>query len=86
MEQGVTAYEFLSWFGLFVRAGTPPDVVARLEVAVRNALAEPAMQERLKQLGAMPLPVSAAEFGRFYQTDIERWAGLVRTGKVAKLN
>ena len=53
---------------------------------MRNALNLPAMQERLKQLGAMPLPISAAEFGRFYQADIDRWAGLVRTGKVAKLN
>jgi len=86
LEQGVTGYEFLSWFGLFVRAGTPPDVIARLEAAVRNAMNEPAMQERLKQLGAMPLPISAAEFGRFYQADIERWAGLVKSGKVAKLN
>lgn len=85
-EQGVTDYEFLSWFGLFVRAGTPPEIIARLEVAVRNALKEPAMQERLKQLGAMPLPISAAEFGRFYQADIDRWASLVKAGKVAKLN
>jgi tripartite-type tricarboxylate transporter receptor subunit TctC len=86
IEQGVTAYEFLSWFGLFVRTGTPPEAIARLEVAVRTALNEPAMQERLKQLGAMPLPTSAAEFNRFYQADIDRWAALVKAGKVAKLN
>jgi tripartite-type tricarboxylate transporter receptor subunit TctC len=85
-EQGISGYEFLSWFGLFVRTGTPRDAMDRLEVAVRNSLQDPAFADRLKQLGALPLPQTSSEFIRFYQADIERWHSLVKQGKVAKLN
>lgn len=85
-EQGVAGYEFLSWFGLFVRTGTPRDAMDRLEAAARNSLQDPALADRLKQLGALPLPQASGEFNRFYQADIERWHSLVKQGKVAKLN
>ncbi|MCC6203129.1 MAG: tripartite tricarboxylate transporter substrate binding protein [Gammaproteobacteria bacterium] len=85
-EQGVRGYEFLSWFGLFVRTGTPREAMERLEASAKTSLRDAALAERLKQLGALPLAQAASEFNQFYQADIERWAAMVRQGKVARLN
>jgi tripartite-type tricarboxylate transporter receptor subunit TctC len=84
-EQGFPGYEFAVWFGFFARAGTPPEAMARLEQATAVALKSPAVRERLSQIGSEPVPVPAGEFGKYFNDDVERWARLVKEGKVAPL-
>ena len=84
-EQGFPGYEFVTWFGFFARAGTPPEALARLEQATAAALQSPAVRERLSQIGSEPVPVPAGEFRRYFNDDVERWARLVKEGKVAPL-
>ncbi len=84
-EQGFPSYEFVTWFGFFARAGTPPEALARLEQATAAALQSPAVRERLSQIGSEPLPVPAGEFRKYFNDDVERWARLVKEGKVAPL-
>lgn len=84
-ESGFPGYEFVTWQGLFVPAGTPADAVKRLEGALDAALRSPEVQTRLQQAGSVELPRGAGDFGRFYQADVERWARLVRSGKLAPL-
>ncbi len=84
-EQGYPGYEFAVWFGFFARAGTPPEAMERLEQATAAALKAPAVRERLSQIGSEPVPVPGAEFGKYFNDDVERWARLVKEGKVAPL-
>lgn len=84
-EQGFPNYEFVTWFGFFARTGTPPEALARLEQATATALQRPAVRERLSQIGSEPVPVPAGEFRKYFNDDVERWARLVKEGKVAPL-
>jgi tripartite-type tricarboxylate transporter receptor subunit TctC len=59
--------------------------MARLEQATAAALKSPAVRDRLAQVGSEPVPLPAGEFGQYYNDDVERWARLVKEGKVAPL-
>ena len=84
-ELGYPVYEFGTWFGFFAPAATPAEAVARLERAVLHALQTDAVKERLAFASAEPISPSRADFGKYYNADVERWARLVREGKIAPL-
>ncbi len=71
-------FEASSWFGLLAPAGTPPDVVARLQQETAKALALPAVKERLLAQGAIPGGNSPAEFAQQIDAEITKWAGVVK--------
>ncbi|MFM9967743.1 MAG: tripartite tricarboxylate transporter substrate binding protein [Burkholderiales bacterium] len=77
-EAGVTGYEALSWFALFVPAATPRDVVSRTSEEVARAVKNLEVRERLAGLGIDPVG-STPEFMAKYLTDeIAKWAGVVK--------
>lgn len=71
-------FEASSWFGLLAPAGTPADVVNRLQLETAKALALPAIKERLLALGANPGGNTPAEFSRQIDAEIAKWAGVVK--------
>jgi len=71
-------FEASSWFGLLVPAGTPADVVSRLQQESAKALASPALKERLLAQGAIPSGMSSADFGRFIAAETAKWAQVVK--------
>ena len=71
-------YEASSWFGLLAPAGTPPDIVNRIQQEVAKALASPAMKERLLAQGAIPGGNTPAEFTRHIDNEHRKWAGVVK--------
>ena len=77
-EAGVPGYEALSWFGVLAPAGTPDAVVARLQEEIAKALADPAMQARFAELGAVPVGDTPAEFAAFIGTETAKWADVVQ--------
>ena len=80
-EAGGTAlngFEASSWFGLLAPAGTPADVVARLQQETAKALATPAMKDRLLAAGAIPSGMKPAEFVKFIDTETKKWARVVK--------
>ncbi|WP_160299861.1 tripartite tricarboxylate transporter substrate binding protein [Belnapia sp. F-4-1] len=85
-ESGVPGFEFLTWFGFFARSGTPEPARRALEVALLRAFAAPAVQEKLQQASAVPLPARGTEFGHWYAGEVARWQGLVRQGKLARID
>ena len=85
-EQGLPGFEFATWFGFFARAGTPPEAAARLEAAALHALGTPAVQDRLRQAAAEPIPRVAAAFGPWFAREVERWRGMVASGRLARLD
>ena len=72
-------YEASSWFGLLAPAGTPTDVVARVQQETANALATPQMKERLLAQGAIPSGMTPPEFVRFIDAESKKWAKVVKT-------
>jgi tripartite-type tricarboxylate transporter receptor subunit TctC len=82
-EQGVPGMEVLaSWSGLFAPAGTPADVVARLNAEISKALAVPHVRERIIQLGLQPLGNSSAEFKPFVADQARRIAEIVKAAGI----
>ena len=74
----VKGFEASSWFGLLAPAGTPPDVVDRVQQETAKALGSPALKERLLAQGAIPSGMSAADFAKFIAAETKKWAEVVK--------
>jgi tripartite-type tricarboxylate transporter receptor subunit TctC len=75
----VKGFEASSWFGLLAPAGTPPDIVNRLQQETAKALATPALKERLLAQGAIPGGNTPAQFTQFIAAETKKWAQVVKT-------
>ena len=71
-------FEASSWFGLLAPAGTPAEVVNRLQQETAKALATPALKERLQAQGAVPSGMSPADFTKFIAAETKKWAAVVK--------
>ena len=82
-EQGVEHYDAYTWNCLFAPAKTPPEVMARLNDALNQALQTSAIRERLAQIGAESLgPSTPAQADAFAQRERARWVPFVRSLKL----
>jgi tripartite-type tricarboxylate transporter receptor subunit TctC len=70
--------EGTGWYGIFVPAKTPSDIIERLNKAIVAAVQTPAVKERLLAFGLQPTGTSAAELGRIQKADSELWAPAVK--------
>jgi tripartite-type tricarboxylate transporter receptor subunit TctC len=77
-ETVVPNFEVTGWFGILAPAGTPPEVVARLNKDVNAALAMPDVKERLQALGVEPAHGSPAEFGQLIASETKRYGDAIR--------
>ena len=71
-------FEASSWFGLLAPAGTPADIVNRIQQETAKALATAAMRERLQSQGAIPSGNTPAEFVRLIDAETRKWAPVVK--------
>ncbi|MDO8371034.1 MAG: tripartite tricarboxylate transporter substrate binding protein [Polaromonas sp.] len=71
-------FEASSWFGLLAPAGTPPDVVSRIQQEVAKALATPAIKEKMLAQGAIPSGNTPQEFAKLIDAEITKWALVVK--------
>lgn len=81
----VPGYAVDGWAGLWVPAGTPKDIVARLNQSVARILKLPDVQERLRAGGAEPVHSTPEGFARVIANDIATWSKVVKAGGI-KLN
>jgi tripartite-type tricarboxylate transporter receptor subunit TctC len=75
---GLKGFDATSWFGLLAPAGTPPDIVNRIQQEVAKSLNTPAIKEKLLSQGAIPSGNSPAEFGRHIENEHRKWAQVVK--------
>ena len=75
-------YEVLTWNGIVAPAGTPPEVIARLNAEAVKAVNSPEIKARLLQLGLEPAPSSPAEFAAYIKSEIAGFAKLVKLAGV----
>jgi tripartite-type tricarboxylate transporter receptor subunit TctC len=71
-------FEASSWFGLLAPAGTPADVIVKLQQATARALNSPAIKEKLLAQGAIPSGNTPQEFAAFIDAEIRKWAPVVK--------
>lgn len=73
----VPGYEASAWFGMGVPKGTPRPIIDRLNAVINEALADPAMQKRLADLGGTPIAGTPEEFGRIVAEETEKWRKVI---------
>jgi tripartite-type tricarboxylate transporter receptor subunit TctC len=71
-------FDASSWFGLLAPAGTPPDIVSRLQQESAKAMNNPAVKEKLLAQGAIPGGNTPAEFSKMIGFEIKKWAQVVK--------
>jgi tripartite-type tricarboxylate transporter receptor subunit TctC len=78
-EAGFSDFVVTSWYGFFVPAATPPEIVTRLHGDTVRLLEQPAVQQRLTELGMDTVSSrTPAEFAAFVEAEAARWAEVVR--------
>lgn len=81
-ETVIPGYEVYEWNGMFLPAGTPPDVVAKLQKAVAETMQEPDVRKRITGLGADPVGSTPAQFADYLKKEDAKWAEVVRKGNI----
>ena len=74
----VPGYELSAWFGVGAPRDTPAEIIQRLNREITVGLADPKIKARFADLGAAPMPMSAAEFRKFVVDETEKWAKVVK--------
>ena len=77
-EAGVPGYNFTNWFGLAAPAGTPADRIDKLNAAVQQVLQDPALRERLADMGAVPAGTTPAAFGQLIRDERTKWGRIIQ--------
>lgn len=77
-EAGLPDYEAVIWLGVLAPKNTPPAIVNQLNAAITQIANEPKMRDLWKTQGAMSMSMTPAEFTKFMNEDIEKWAHIVK--------
>lgn len=82
-EAGLKGFNMGTWFGVLAPAGTPSDVVARLNTEMVKVIQSPAFGKRMAEIGAVPIGDSSAEMARQIKKDTNNYAKLVKEANVS---
>jgi tripartite-type tricarboxylate transporter receptor subunit TctC len=77
VAETVPGYEASAWFGMGAPKNTPPEVIAVLNKAINEVLAEPPIVKRLAELGGVPIVVAPQGFGEIVQSETDKWKKVV---------
>jgi tripartite-type tricarboxylate transporter receptor subunit TctC len=78
ISEFVPGYETSSWFGIGAPAGTPAEIIDKLNRETNAGLADPTIRARLANMGCMELTGSAADFGRLIADETQKWGKVIR--------
>lgn len=81
-ESGLPGFDMTTWYALYVTAGSPPHLVARLQAALARTLEMPDVQAKLRSLGGEPGTMSVEAFTRFNAQEYERFGRLIREANI----
>jgi tripartite-type tricarboxylate transporter receptor subunit TctC len=82
ISEFVPGYEASTWNGVSVPTGTPNEIVDKLNNEINAGLADPTMKSRFASLGAEPMSMTPAEFGKFIADETEKWAKVIRFANI----
>jgi tripartite-type tricarboxylate transporter receptor subunit TctC len=78
----VPGYEAYVWDGIGAPTNTPAEIIDKLNTEINVALADPLMKGRFASLGAEPMPMTPAEFGKFLAEEIKKWGKVIRAANM----
>jgi len=81
-EAGLTGFEVNSWYGLIAPAGTPREIIMKLNTEVARSLREPDARERLYSIGAEPMNNTPEEFAAYINAEMAKWSKVVKTAGI----
>jgi tripartite-type tricarboxylate transporter receptor subunit TctC len=82
MGDFVPGYEASGWYGIGAPKSTPAKIIDKLNNAVDVALADPKVKAQLADMGAVPMAMTPAEFGKFIAAETEKWGKVVRAANI----
>jgi tripartite-type tricarboxylate transporter receptor subunit TctC len=77
-ESGVPGYEAVAWFGILAPAGTPPEIVKKLNTEIAKTLKSPEVTKRLASQGAEPVSNTPEQFAAYIKSEMAKWAKVVK--------
>ncbi|MGZ5836574.1 MAG: Bug family tripartite tricarboxylate transporter substrate binding protein [Xanthobacteraceae bacterium] len=83
-ETGALDYEVTGWNAIFAPAGTPPDIVAKLNKEIVTVMAMPDVKKRILELGTEPKASTPEEISERLKADIVKWAAVIERAKIEK--
>jgi tripartite-type tricarboxylate transporter receptor subunit TctC len=81
-EAGVPAFAVNNWYGVFVPAGTPKEIVARLNTEIVKVLQLPDAKQRLLESGIEATPSTPEQFAVYIQSETKKWAKVVKDANI----
>ena len=81
-ESGLPGFSAYEWNGIWAPAATPADIVKRMETELVAVLAQPAVRQRLAELGALPANGDTKELASFVSGETAKWAGVVKAANI----
>jgi tripartite-type tricarboxylate transporter receptor subunit TctC len=81
-ESGLPGFEAFTWGALLAPAGTPPDVVSRLQAETARIMALPEVRQKIEDMGALPGGGSSADLDAFTRSEISKWAKVIKDGNI----
>ena len=82
IEEGYPGFDLGTWYAIYAPAGTPREVLGRLNAAVTKLTGSPELRERIGALGSEPATLGLEESAAFNRSEFERWGGIVRAARV----
>ena len=80
--QSLPGYEAVVWFGILAPAGTPAPVIAKLNAAIREVLANPELQQKFVGFGGVATASTPQEFAAMINAEVPKWKSVVETAKI----
>jgi tripartite-type tricarboxylate transporter receptor subunit TctC len=81
-ESGVPGYEYSSWYGVYVPAKTPADIIRKLHEDIVSSLAYPPLKQRLGDIATSVTPSSPAELAALLKSDMELWGPIIKASNI----
>lgn len=83
-ESGVPGYVVESWYGVYAPAGTPPDIIARLNTSLKQAVQAPGFRRNVEEEGLVLDVQEPAQLDRFVRAEADRWSRIVKEAGIAE--
>jgi tripartite-type tricarboxylate transporter receptor subunit TctC len=81
-EAGFPSVQATGWQGIMVRAGTPKEIVAKINADVSSIMGTPEMKSKVAEQGFVPVTMNVADTEKFVNADVERWGKIIREANI----
>jgi tripartite-type tricarboxylate transporter receptor subunit TctC len=82
IADAVPGYEASAWYGIGAPAGTPAEIIQKLNAEINAGLADDKLKARLIELGSVPFILSPSDFGKHLAAETEKWGNVIRTANI----